>query len=261
MTNSIWKVSQRTGRTCLRIIKIGAFQRANREILKLICKLRPLTKRVFRFVTFRLFTMHRQRRPYLKVTAKPTGHHWPLFLVESQISQFYNMRAAQSQNIVQLRNMILGMNPGRAPSLRTEHLKLTVSRSNIVQDTINQIERIIYTESEGVGALRRPLFVQFEGEEARDANPQSEAGVRREFFMLLLHNLLDPKYGMIMEDDESHLCWFRDSSVASDDSHRDFFLMGMGCFSLCFASNGAGFVRQPCSKPWKSFFVFFVILM
>ena len=41
-------------------------------------------------------------------------------------------------------------------------------------------------ESEGVNALRRPLMVAFEGEQAMDANPLSEAGVRREFFMLLL---------------------------------------------------------------------------
>ena len=92
------------------------------------------------------------------------------------------------------------------------------------------------TESEGVRALQRPLLVQFRGEEARDANPQSEAGVRREFFMLLIHQLLDPKYGMIQEDEDSRLCWFRDTGI-TDDNHRDFFLMGIICALAIYNDN------------------------
>ena len=39
------------------------------------------------------------------------------------------------------------------------------------------------------------------------------------------------------EDDESHLCWFRDSSVGSDDSGRDFFLMGIICALAIYNDN------------------------
>ena len=85
---------------------------------------------------------------------------------------------------------------------------------------VQQIERIIYTESNGVGALRKPLLVSFRGEEARDANTASSAGVRREFFMLLLQNLLNPDYGMIKEDEESNLSWFRDSDDNSEITLR-----------------------------------------
>ena len=85
---------------------------------------------------------------------------------------------------------------------------------------MNQIERIIYNESQGVGALRKPLLTKFRGEEATDANIRSEAGVRREFFMLLLQKLLNPDYGMIKEDDESHYSWFRDSDDDSPNTLR-----------------------------------------
>ena len=39
------------------------------------------------------------------------------------------------------------------------------------------------------------------------------------------------------EDDESNLCWFRNSTVASDDSHRDFFLMGIICALAIYNDN------------------------
>ena len=45
----------------------------------------------------------------------------------------------------------------------------------------------------------------FVGEEGFDAG-----GVRKEFFMLLLREILNPDFGMFMEDDESHLIWFRE---------------------------------------------------
>jgi len=53
--------------------------------------------------------------------------------------------------------------------------------------------------------------------------------------MLLLHQLLDPKYGMIREDEESHLCWFSDSSFTEND--QDFFLTGMICALAIYNDN------------------------
>lgn len=47
--------------------------------------------------------------------------------------------------------------------------------------------------------------VTFVGEEGLDAG-----GVRKEFFMLLLRNILNPDFGMFVEDEESHLVWFRE---------------------------------------------------
>ena len=47
--------------------------------------------------------------------------------------------------------------------------------------------------------------VNFVGEEGLDAG-----GVKKEFFMLLMQEILNPNFGMFVEDDESHLLWFRD---------------------------------------------------
>lgn len=45
--------------------------------------------------------------------------------------------------------------------------------------------------------------VQFVGEEAVD-----EGGVRKEFFLLLIKEVLDPKYGMFKAYTDSRLLWF-----------------------------------------------------
>lgn len=48
-----------------------------------------------------------------------------------------------------------------------------------------------------------PWQVIFVGEEAVDAG-----GVRKEFFLLIMKELLDPKYGMFRYYEESRLIWF-----------------------------------------------------
>ena len=35
-------------------------------------------------------------------------------------------------------------------------------------------------------------------------------GVQKEFFMLLLKDILNPHFGMFLEDEESHYIWFRE---------------------------------------------------
>lgn len=58
------------------------------------------------------------------------------------------------------------------------------------------------------------IFFQviFDGEEAVDAG-----GVTKEFFLLLLKELMNPIYGMFTQYSESNLLWFSDkvSSVVS----------------------------------------------
>ena len=47
--------------------------------------------------------------------------------------------------------------------------------------------------------------VIFDGEEAVDAG-----GVTKEFFLLLLKELMDPVYGMFTQNTDSNLLWFSD---------------------------------------------------
>lgn len=51
--------------------------------------------------------------------------------------------------------------------------------------------------------MAKPLRIIFAGEDAED-----RGGVRKEFFMLLFQEMLQPTYGMFTEDHESHFIWF-----------------------------------------------------
>ncbi|KAL4239292.1 putative E3 ubiquitin-protein ligase herc4 [Mactra antiquata] len=90
-----------------------------------------------------------------------------------------------------------------------------VHRDNIVEDTLRQL--MSYQSAD----LKKPLKVAFHGEEALD-----EGGVRKEFFMLLLRELLDPKYGMFKYHDDSRMHWF---SPFAFESHQMYCLIGCLC--------------------------------
>ncbi|CAH1793709.1 unnamed protein product, partial [Owenia fusiformis] len=95
-------------------------------------------------------------------------------------------------------------------------LVLFIRRENIVQDTINQLQK------QGCADFKKPLKVMFYNEEAVD-----EGGVRKEFFMLLLREILDPKFGMFKYYEESRLLWFSDQIL--DEDTTMFHLIGLVC--------------------------------
>ena len=51
--------------------------------------------------------------------------------------------------------------------------------------------------------MKKPLKIIFEGEEGVD-----EGGVKKEFFQVMLRNLLDPNYGMFLYNEKSRQLWF-----------------------------------------------------
>jgi len=51
-------------------------------------------------------------------------------------------------------------------------------------------------------------------------------GVRKEFFMLLFAEILDFKYGMFKEYEETRIIWFSSDSLEDDDMY---FLIGVLC--------------------------------
>lgn len=86
-----------------------------------------------------------------------------------------------------------------------QFIVLNVTRENIVQDTIRELGQY------GPNDLKKPLKIKFFGEEAEDAG-----GVRKEFFMLLLKEILDPKYGMFKYYEESRQVWFSEDSFETE---------------------------------------------
>lgn len=95
------------------------------------------------------------------------------------------------------------------------YIVLNVTRENIVLDTIRELAQY------GSSDLKKPLKVKFYGEEAEDAG-----GVRKEFFMLLLKDILDPKYGMFKFFEESRAVWFTEMSFEEENMYK---LIGILC--------------------------------
>ncbi|KAE9550089.1 hypothetical protein FO519_006701 [Halicephalobus sp. NKZ332] len=85
----------------------------------------------------------------------------------------------------------LGVNP---------FLNFTVRRDNIVEDTVTNLMDMNYEHPE---VLFKPLKISFANEEGED-----EGGIRKEYFMLLFKEFLQPTYGMFLEDEESNYIWF-----------------------------------------------------
>ncbi|XP_076666112.1 HECT and RLD domain containing E3 ubiquitin ligase 4 isoform X2 [Andrena cerasifolii] len=101
-----------------------------------------------------------------------------------------------------------------------QFLMLKVSRENIVADTLMELSH--YDSSD----LKKPLRVKFHGEEAEDAG-----GVKKEFFMLLLREILDPKYGMFKQYEETRIIWFSEDSFEDENMY---FLIGILCGLLIY---------------------------
>uniref|UniRef100_A0A4W3I651 HECT and RLD domain containing E3 ubiquitin protein ligase 3 n=1 Tax=Callorhinchus milii TaxID=7868 RepID=A0A4W3I651_CALMI len=94
-------------------------------------------------------------------------------------------------------------------------LVLHVQRDNLVSDALRELS--IHSDVD----LKKPLKVVFLGEEAVD-----DGGVTKEFFLLLLKELLDPKYGMFTQYEQSRLIWFSEKTFVEQNW---FHLIGILC--------------------------------
>uniref|UniRef100_A0A4W5NHX3 HECT and RLD domain containing E3 ubiquitin protein ligase 3 n=1 Tax=Hucho hucho TaxID=62062 RepID=A0A4W5NHX3_9TELE len=108
--------------------------------------------------------------------------------------------------------MLLTLEPLLA---RNPFLVLHVRRDHLVSDALRELT--IYSDVD----LKKPLKVIFDGEEAVDAG-----GVTKEFFLLLLKELMDPVYGMFTQFTQSNLLWFSDKCFVE---HNWFNLIGIIC--------------------------------
>ncbi|XP_031633255.1 probable E3 ubiquitin-protein ligase HERC4 isoform X3 [Contarinia nasturtii] len=111
--------------------------------------------------------------------------------------------------------MLLAMLFSNQPTDISEFVVFNVSRENIVNDTIREICQC------DVKDLKKPLKVKFLGEEGEDAG-----GVKKEFFLLLMKEILDQKYGMFQEYEESRLIWFAANSFEDPEMYK---LVGTIC--------------------------------
>ncbi|KAL5505563.1 hypothetical protein EMCRGX_G007016 [Ephydatia muelleri] len=101
-----------------------------------------------------------------------------------------------------------------------QSFELNVKRETLIKDTLTTL---VTTSKLCPYDFKKPLKVTFIGEEGLDAG-----GVQKEFFMLLLQAILNPDFGMFIEDPESHLIWFRDQELLYE-SIDYYVLIGILC--------------------------------
>ncbi|KAJ8781757.1 hypothetical protein J1605_010741 [Eschrichtius robustus] len=135
---------------------------------------------------------------------------------DAELQMQVAVNGANLQNVF----MLLTLEPLLA---RSPFLVLHVRRSNLVGDALRELS--IHSDID----LKKPLQVIFDGEEAVDAG-----GVTKEFFLLLLKELLNPIYGMFTYYQDSNLLWFSDKKVLLDgialnEEHNWFHLIGITC--------------------------------
>ena len=161
-----------------------------------------------------------------KMEALLPGHKTPLSAVHSLIDTPWLLRPAAKQRVLHAdaryqmnlelrdwqREQMLAHMTGMQHQDQNPYLILKVHRDNIVQDTMQQISRQKHS-------LKKPLKVKFIGEEGVD-----EGGVRKEFFLVMIRQLLDPQYAMFTVDAETRLMWFNGSSL---EANMEFELVGV----------------------------------
>uniref|UniRef100_A0A8V0ZK21 HECT-type E3 ubiquitin transferase n=1 Tax=Gallus gallus TaxID=9031 RepID=A0A8V0ZK21_CHICK len=144
-----------------------------------------------------------------------------------QVIQYDRFYIHEIQDLIDIRNdyvnwvqqQVFGMNLSSLflPVFESVNpcLILMVRRDNIVGDAVEVLRKTKNVD------YKKPLKVIFVGEEAVDVG-----GVRKEFFLLIMRELLDPKYGMFRYYEESRLIWFSDKTFEDSDL---FHLIGVVC--------------------------------
>ncbi|EHS62812.1 uncharacterized protein PGTG_21133 [Puccinia graminis f. sp. tritici CRL 75-36-700-3] len=85
-------------------------------------------------------------------------------------------------------------------SLAPPVLPLSIRRSHLVEDSLRQIAS---SQSE----LKKLLKITFVDEEGVDGG-----GLKKEWFLLLIRQLVAPEYGMFLHDQDQHQIWFNPAS-------------------------------------------------
>ncbi|KAL4443784.1 hypothetical protein ABPG75_011521 [Micractinium tetrahymenae] len=99
------------------------------------------------------------------------------------------------------------------PATHPDMCILRIRRNHLLEDALDEIAR------QKPKDLFKPLRVHFIGEDGIDAG-----GVKKEFFQLLVTELLCPDYGMLIYQPESRTYWFNPTTLEAD---AEFMLLGL----------------------------------
>lgn len=127
----------------------------------------------------------------------------------------------------------------------SSHIKITVSRSTIFEDSYQQV--IAFKPNEH----RRKLFITFRGEEGLDYG-----GVAREWFFLLSHEVLNPMYCLFEYADKNNYSLQINPASSINPDHLHYFkfvgrFIAMALFHGKFIYSGftLPFYKQMLGKP------------
>jgi len=81
-------------------------------------------------------------------------------------------------------------------------------------------------DSGGTEEFKKELKVKFENEEGID-----EGGVKKEFFQLIFEQLLDPQFGMFVENPETRRYWINHVSLDLDEFKLIGILIGLAIYN------------------------------
>ena len=99
------------------------------------------------------------------------------------------------------------------PGTHPEMCIVRIRRCHLLEDALNEIAR------QRPRDLFKPLRIHFIGEDGVDAG-----GVKKEFFQLLMAELLSQDYGMLVFQEDTRTYWFDPGTFEADDA---FFLLGL----------------------------------
>eukprot|EP01063_Lacrimia_lanifica_P038392 TRINITY_DN8175_c0_g1_i1.p1 TRINITY_DN8175_c0_g1~~TRINITY_DN8175_c0_g1_i1.p1 ORF type:complete len:811 (+),score=341.95 TRINITY_DN8175_c0_g1_i1:142-2574(+) len=140
---------------------------------------------------------------------------YPFLLNAAYKHSILQLHSADLQNFEMSRaahRSIMNYGVGAVVTVDQVYLILNIDRHDLLSTTMSALNR-------ARDKIRRPLRVQFKNEEGID-----EGGVKKEFFQMVIRQLLDPSFGMFTEN-EQHIHWFQPRIMCS---HNDIEFMLIG---------------------------------
>ncbi|EPS36653.1 hypothetical protein H072_9786 [Dactylellina haptotyla CBS 200.50] len=98
----------------------------------------------------------------------------------------------------------------------SQYLLLRVRRDCLVDDSLKKISESV---GGGTGDIKKGLKIEFEGEDGIDIG-----GLRKEWFLLLIRDIFDPRHGMFVYDEDSRYCYFNPNTF---EATEQYFLVGV----------------------------------
>ncbi|KAF3914257.1 hypothetical protein AA313_de0207018 [Arthrobotrys entomopaga] len=98
----------------------------------------------------------------------------------------------------------------------SQYLLLRVRRDCLVEDSLKRISESV---GGGSGDIKKGLKIEFDGEDGIDIG-----GLRKEWFLLLIRDIFDPRHGMFVYDEDSRYCYFNPHTF---EATEQYFLVGV----------------------------------